>query len=556
MNEKLYRGFTAVLVLALLFAGLGLATTNASAATSENNLLKVTGVSWYAPGSTEQGVPGTDYVPLFVSFAVLFNATAGSVMNVSVNLTSQFSYSGVAGGNAQTVLSLAPVTEGASYTIVQAVNISAAAANGLYTEGLSYSVTGGAGSAITGFSQFTLPLLGSVNIVAAGSTFGTTSNPIPGTPGMNYVPLSIAIENTGNSPVANLSATYEPTGYLTGSVQTTYISAIPSYGFATLTFLTSISSSAPLGFLQQNLSIHFNGANRTVSFNAPVTGYSRISVISYFTDPPVIFQQEKYIRLTVFTANSGSSFSGSMKVSAASPHFDVVTAPYSLPAYPAGSQLNFTFLLNALNYTGPAPVTVTVGNLSYAIPLYLKPEGTLAITSTVPVFNPGSTNQLEIFTITNTGNNTLWDLNLHLLSPGIISIHIPSSNPFAALTADNVTVAELVPGQSATVTFAVDTSSNAPVGTYPAQLLISWVHNDSSTQTYKTYTFSEVVQKSSVQQFTDSFALNPLNTAILIVIIVVVIALAVIGLRRSRAGKKREKVVARKLAEENQAKKE
>ena len=556
MNWKLNRGFAAVLVLTLLFAGLGLATTNANAAASENNLLKVTGVSWYAPASTQQGVPGTDYVPLIVSFVVLFNATAGSVMNVSVNLTSQFSYSGIAGGNAQTVLSIAPVVEGTSYTVVQAVNISAAAADGLYTEELSYTVSSGAGSAIAGVSQFTLPLLGTVNIVAAGSTFGTTSNPLPGTPGMNYVPLSVAIENTGNSPVANLSATYTPAGYLTGSSQTTHISALPSYGFATLTFLASISSTAPLGFLQQNISVYFNGANHIVSFNAPITGYSKISVISYFTDPPVIYQQEKYIRLTVFTANSGNSFSGSMKISAASAHFDIVTAPYSLPAYPAGSQLNFTFLLNALNYSGPAPVTVTVGNSSYAIPLYLRPGGTLSISSSIPVFNPGSTSQLEIFTITNAGNNTLWDLNMHLLSPGIISIHIPTSNPFAALTADNVTVAELTPGQSATVTFSVDTSSNAPVGTYPAQLLISWVHNDSSTQTYKAYTFSEVVQKSSVQQFTDSFALNPLNTAILIVVIVIVAALAFVGIRRSRAGKKREKVKARRLAEEQQSKKE
>ena len=50
--------------------------------------------------------------------------------------------------------------------------------------------------------------------------------------------------------------------------------------------------------------------------------------------------------------------------------------------------------------------------------------------------------------------------------------------------------------------------------------------------------------------------LNPLNTAILIVVIVVVAALAFVGIRRSREGKKREKVKARRLAEEQQSKKE
>ncbi len=551
MKNTILRGLAFAVALAILLAGLNAATSNASAST-ENNLLKVTSVSWYSPGSAEQGVPGTGYVPLIVSFAVLFNGSAGAFMNVTLSLTSQFSYSNVTGGSAQSVLQIAPVTAGSAYTIAQMVNISASAANGLYAEQLSYTVEGGSGPAITGNSTFTLPLLGSVDIVAAGSAFGSATNPVPGTPGMNYVPLSVMVENTGNSPVANVSAQYMPSGYLSGASQTTYLSALPSFGFATLTFLVSIGSSAPLGFLQQELVLHYNDANHTIQFEVSITGYANISVISYFTNPPAIYQDEKYIQLTVYTANSGNSFSGSMDVSATSSHFEVVTAPYSLPAYPSGAQLNFTFLLNALNYTGPAPVTVTVGSSAYTIPLYLKQEGSIGISSSIPVFNPGNSNQLELFTIANEGNTTLWDVNIHLLSPGIISIHIPSSNPFAALTADNVTFAELTPGQTVTVTFAVDTASAAPVGAYQAQLLVTWVHNDSSSQFYKTYNFNEVVQKSSVQQFTDTFALNPINTIILVIIIVVVAALAAVGLRRSRSRRKKGKgnVVARKLAEE------
>ncbi len=550
MKRIAYRAIAAGLMIAVLLAGLSVTATGANAAT-ENNLLKVTGASWYSPGSAGLAVPGTDYVPLFISFVALFNSTGGSVLNVSANLTAQFSYSNVTGGQAKTTLQLAPVTQGSEYTLIQMVNISAAAANGLYTEQLAYSVFNSTGTVLSGNSAFTLPLLGSVNLVSAGAAFGTSANPIQGTPGMKYIPLSVFVENTGNSAVTNISVQYAPSGHLYGQVQTTYVSAMQAFGFATLTFVVSIDSTTPLGLVQQSLLLSYNSADHPLNFSVPVTGYSNISVINYFTNPPAVFQNEKYIQLTVYTANAGNSFAANLTVSASSSHFDILTAPYLLPAYPAGRQLNFTFLMNALNYTGPARVTVSIGNSAYSIPLYLKPEGTLDISSAVPVFNPGNSNQLISFTVTNGGNLTLWNLNMHLLSPGIISIHIPSSNPFAALTADNVTFAELQPGQTLTVTFLMDTSSSAAVGTYTAQLFISWMHNDSSSVFYKAYSFSEVVQKSSVQRFTEAFALTPLNGAVLAVIVIAVIVLAVAGLRRSRGRKKEGKVAQRKLAGEH-----
>lgn len=537
MKRSICRAIAAALVIVFVFAALGNASTTARAAT-ENGLLKVTGVSWYAPNSTELAVPGTNYVPLLVSFIVLANSSSGTVLNASVNLTSQFAYSGVSGGSAKTVISVSPVTQGGTYTLLQMVNISASAQDGLYTENLSYTITGGAVSPITGSSQFTLPLLGSVNLVSAGSEFGTPSAPILGTPGMKFVPLSVSIENTGNSPVTNVSATYTPAGYLYGSAQTTYISAMSPFGFEMLTFLVSISANATQGFVQQSIVMNYNGANHTLAFSVPVTGYSNISVVNYFTNPPAIYQNEKYITLTIYTANSGNSFSGPIAVSASSSSFEILTAPYLLPAYPEGAELNFTFLLDAMNHSGPAPVTVTIGSAAYVIPLYLKSEGEMVVASKIPVFNPGNSKQIELFTLTNAGNSTMYDISIHLLSPSIVSIHIPSSNPFAALTANNITFAELLPHQTIDVTFSVDTASNAPTGEYPAQLLVTWMYNDSSTVFHKTYAFSEVVSRSSIQQFTDTFTLNPLNGAILGVMIAVVAILAGLAVRGARRRRK------------------
>lgn len=548
MKRTMYKMAAAALILTVLAAGASISVSPARGAT-QNDLLAVAGVSWYSPNSTALAVPGSDGVPLFVTFEVLANGSAGALLNVSLGLSSPFSYYNSTGLPAVTNYSFSPVRSGSEFTVMQLVNISGSGVNGYYPELLSYAISGGAGGTVTGSSRFLLPLLGSVNIVAAGSLFGSPASPIPGTPGMKYVPLSVSIENTGNSAVANITATYAPSGALYGARQTTYVSAMTSYGFATLTFLVSISSSAQDGFVSQNMTLFYNSANHTVEFSAPVTGYSNISMIGYYTNPPAIYQDEKYVQLTVFTANAGNSFASDVNISASSAGFDVLTPAYSLPAYPAEEALNFTFLLNAHNYSGPAPVTVAIGGTTYRIPLYLKSEGDLAITSTVPSFNPGNSNQLISFTLANDGNTTLWDVNIHLLSVSIISIHIPSSNPFAALTADNVTFAELSPGQSVTVTFLMDTSSSAAVGTYPAQLFVTWMHNDSLSQFSKTYTFNEVVVKSSVQKFTEAFTLNPLNIAILVVIIVVVIALVAIGVRKSRAGRKKDSAPRRRLAD-------
>lgn len=536
MKER-YRVFAIALVVAVLLAGFGLAAPPARAAT-QNGLVKVTGAEWYSANSTLQGVPGTSGVPLLVSFVMLTNGSAGQVMNISANLTSPFSYTVVPGQYPVTNYTFAPIVQGAEYTIVQLVNISSAAATGYYTESLSYSITGPSGPAVQGSATFTLPLLGSVSLVAAGSSFGSPSSPIPGTPGMKYVPLTVDIENTGNSAAANITASYQPSGYLYGAQQTTYVSAVAPYGFVQLTFLVSIAGSTPEGFVEQNLTLSYNGANHAVPFYAPVTGYASLSLVNFFTNPPVIYQNEKFVTLEVFAVNSGNSYAGNVTVSAASGSFSVLTSPYALPAFPPGAQLNFTFVLNALNSTGPAPVTLTIGPGTYTLPLYIKPEGSVAISSAIPTFNPGSSSQLMTFNLENTGNTTLYDLNIHLLSASIISIHIPTSNPFAALTADNVTFAQLDPGQSLVVTFLVDTSSSAAVGTYPAQLLVTWLHNDSSNLFFRTYSFSEVVKKSSVQQFTDAFTLDPLNTAVLVVIVLAAVIAATVAVRRSRRRKR------------------
>lgn len=535
------------LVLLISISALaGISMISSAQTATANNALSITGVAWYSQNSTMQAVPGIDDIPLFVSF-MNEGAFPGNItmLNVSMNLTtsagSPFSYSYINGPNAEFSqhFNITALPIGDSATIVQMVNISKYASTGIYAEKLSYVFYSGA-QEYAGNATFPVPLLGTINIVSPNAFFGTSSNELVGGPSLNNVPVTVYLENTGNSPATNITASYTPSGSFSGQSQTTYISAIPSYGAVPVTFLVNVSQSSGTGLLSQVMNVTYNGLSHNVTFKLPVIGSSNVSVVNYYTNPPVIYQDQKFVQLTVFTANSGTSFAKDTNAYVTSAAFASLTGQYNLSYYPSGSMLNFTFILNAMNVTGSAPVVFHLGNLQYTIPLYLHNYGTLQITSSIPTMHPGSSKSVMEFNITNTANVTMMDINIHLLTPSVVSIHVSSSNPLGALTANNVTFSELKPGQTITVTFVVDTESNANTGTYPAQLFMSWRLNDTQSIFYHTYNFNEKITPTAIQSLTSSFTLTPINElflAIVIILIVTVIVLAV----RGRSKKKIEK---------------
>lgn len=541
-----------VLIVLLATAFLGF-SGHAEAATASSGPVSVTGVSWFAPNSTQQVVPGMNDIPLFVTFSsdsTLANFTVH--LNLTAYAAGTFSYSYVLGLKKQvnSVYALPELPAQQSVTIEQLVNISSNAPTGIYAENLSYSY--GSPTALTYVnSTFFVPVEGSVNLVSPTAFFGTQSSPLVGTPGMSNVPLTIMLENTGTSAATNVSVVYTPSGSFSGITQSTVISAIPAYEAVPVTFLVSVADNASVTMaLAQNLTVSYYGSSHIVHFTAPVTGSSNLSVVNYFTNPPVIFQDEKFIALTLVTENSGSSFAKNVTVSVASNRFSVITNPYNLSYYPAESLENFTFLLNAQNYTGLSYIHVTLGKTTQTIALNLRSYGSFGISANIPDLHTGASKQLLSFNITNTGLFTLYDFTLHLLSPSVVSLHIPSSNPLAALTETNVTFAQIKPGQTVTATFLVDTSSSAAFATYPAQLAISWRLNDSVSLFYHTYNFNEKVTPTGIQSIQGMITFTPLNIAVLVLIVALVIGLVVLAGRGRKLRKETEKMRKEKNREE------
>lgn len=509
-----------------------------NAQVTQNGLLEVGGVSWYGINSTVQVAPGDTYAPLYLTYYNEAGTVTNLTVNVALNGSSVFQYSYINGSSSVITESIPYSTAGSSYVLVQPLNVSGKASPGLYTLLLHYSFISN-GTAVTGNTSFVVPVLGSINIVGTQSLFGTENTPLIGTPGMKNVPLTVVLENTGSSPVTNISVSYSPGSPLYGVSQNTYISAMSSYGYSVLTFTVSISSGIQDGIYSQKLTVSYSNMTRNVEFSVPVTGYSNISMISYYTNPPVIYQGAKFIQLTAVLVNSGNSFASNVNITAESSAFSVISKGYTIPYMPSGNIFNATFLVNAPSVSGTSTIQISTGSITYSLDFYIHSKGSLKVTSSIPAMRASQNDVVETFNVTNTGNATISDLSMYLITPSVISLHISSSNPLGALTAGNFTIGQLNPGQSFTVTFEVDVSSSAASGTYSAQLFMTYMMNESAMKFTHTYNFQNSVQPTSIQTFENFINVSIAEFAVLILIIVIVVSVVGIAARSRRKKGKR-----------------
>lgn len=521
------------MAIAALLVLLALVPAVGNAQTAQNDLMEIGGVSWYGSNTSYTVAPGSTYAPLYVTFINGVGTVTGLSVNINLNNSKVFQYSHISGSASEITENISYSTAGSSYILLQPMNISSAAKPGIYTLWLHYSFVLNS-TLVTGNTSFPVPVLGTVNLVGTQSYFGTEGTPIIGTAGMKNVPLTVVLENTGNSFVQNISVSYTPSGVLSGVQQSTYVSAMQSYGYTMLTFIVSIHPGTADGIYSQSLVTSYNGLQKNVTFSVPVTGYSNVSLVTYYTDPPVIYENMKFIQLTAVFANSGNSFASNLNITASSSSFSILTQGYSIPYLKSGGVFNATFLINAPSSSGNASLSISDGHGSYNANIMVRSGGSLAITSSVPQMKPGQSQALESFTVVNAGNATMYDLSLYLISPSIISVHVSSSNPLSALTANNFTIGQLNPGQSFIVTFIVDVSSSAVSGTYQSQLFISYMLNGTLMKFTHTYNFENSIQPTSIQSFENTLNVSLQEFIVLIVIIAIIIAVVGYAARSRR----------------------
>ena len=418
-----------MVMLAIASSGImtsGQGTEHALPDTVENNAMAVTSVSWYSPNSTELPAPGSNGIPLYVTFTSYVTITD---VNVSLNLSSYkspLSYTYISGPNSdvRTYNIIPEIEEGHSYTIMQLVNISKESKYQYYDENLTYR-----NSTMSGDTTFTIPV-----------------------------------------------------------------------------------------------------------------GHPEIGLISYTTNPPVIYQNEKFIKLTVYTENTGSSAMRNVNVNIVSSYYKTIShAQYSIAYYPQGKLMNFTFYINADNVTGNAPIELHVNNSTYTLNTIIHGNGkrNLSISVLKKSLVSDTKKHIMIFYLNDTGNRTYLDVQIHMLSPSIISIHVSSSNPLGALTANNVTFAQIKPGESITVTYVVDTSS-APSGNYPVQMLVEYHFNNTAETFDRVYTYNQKIVPTTTQQVENTMV-DPLYAGLTALIIIILISIGAIAVHSKRKSKSIEK---------------
>ncbi|MEM4047262.1 MAG: S-layer protein, partial [Metallosphaera sp.] len=142
---------------------------------------------------------------------------------------------------------------------------------------------------------------------------------------------------------------------------------------------------------------------------------------------------------------------------------------------------------------------------------------------------PGDTKVPITLEIKNIGNVTAKNVKAILGTSDVIYPHVSSSNPLQALTASESSLGDIGPGQIINVTYVIDVSGGASVGSYPLTLTLLW----NQTGSFVPFVQNDHFIVNVTPPLTSVLLQNPLFY-IAIIIIIVIIVVAIILLRRKK----------------------
>jgi len=268
--------FLAILVLVSAFGY--------SLSSAEVTPIVVSGAYWFSENSTMQAVPGMNNVPLFLTVEnngpTIYNFTAYIV------LKNPFSYGSIINGSEQmqkTVINAPELPSGYKIQIMQLVNISPEARNGIYIENLFAYGKYSTSYPIENLSTtFLLPLKGNVNIFVVSSYIGQNGQLLNPIPGENPVPLTLVLGNSGNEPVTNVTFTYMPSYPFYGNAQKAILTAIPEYGYVPVTFMVNFSNNVRSGYYLQKIQYTYYNDSGSTTFNFTWSENYSISILGAY----------------------------------------------------------------------------------------------------------------------------------------------------------------------------------------------------------------------------------------------------------------------------------
>ncbi len=391
-------------------------------------------------------------------------------------------------------------------------------------------------------------------VFQATAIWGSPQSPLLVAPGSTGVPLYVEVTNLGPSTVYSLTIqldTSYPLSPVRGAPRnlTLRLPALPAGGAATLFGYFNVSPNAETGVYNETISLEYFAGNQTetqtISVGVPILGEPVIRLAGFTYNPIRIYPGYPYVELTAVLVNTGTATASSVSV-------ELNTSYPVYPAYngslerqlgylPVGTPVDLSFPLALYNTSSTVNTTLTLTvtynggrTQTFSLPFTEYPK---AIINVVGVYTPtvrvGDNAVYVTLTVKNTGGSPAQLLTFTLLPSDVFQVSVPSSeNPLLALSAVNVTVGSLMPGQETNVTYIVEVNPNIQHGVYPLNILASWRQPGSTQPFIQTLTVPIQVHRTLIQSFihgvTDinSDPVVVFETILLVVLIVVLIAIA------------------------------
>ncbi|MEM0279772.1 S-layer protein [Metallosphaera sp.] len=478
---------------------------------------------WGSPSSPQLVAPGDNNVPITL---IVNNQGNVQLSNASIILTSTYPIKFM-----QNYLNIGYLPPGQPIEVTTYASVYPNATTGVYQVPAEIQYF----SSRESISTFiTIPVVGYESFFIS-SVWGSTSTPLTAAPGQENLPLTFIVRNLGDVNALNVSLYFNQYEFpVQFSQNSLMLGIIPSGEINEGSVTVNVYQNATPGTYYIPIVIHYSDVNLTQY--VPITIYPPKITISVFTDPPQVFPGFYDVRVGVLLTNYGTATAQNSYITIQSPFPVVSQSNVTVGAIPPGTPLNISYLINVPDSVNPGQYDLKFnvfydgGTYTKSYTLTVYPKANLTIVNVIySSLQPGDTKVPITLEIKNIGNVTAKNVKAILGTSDVIYPHVSSSNPLQALTASESSLGDIGPGQIINVTYVIDVSGGASVGSYPLTLTLLW----NQTGSFVPFVQNDHFIVNVTPPLTSVLLQNPLFY-IAIIIIIVIIVVAIILLRRKK----------------------
>ncbi|WP_338599403.1 hypothetical protein V6M85_09870 [Sulfolobus tengchongensis] len=362
--------------------------------------------------------------------------------------------------NNGTQLTHIPVwNQGQMVNVTYLFDIANTAKTGTYSEVIIVQGISGAGEEFSYDVLVPVVIAGYVNF-SATSVWGTTTNPMVVGPGENNIPLTIILQNLGNTLVTNITLELNSQFPVEFLQKNATISAIPAGYYGEATVMASVYPNATEGlyYIKINL-IYYHNATTTVLVPIDIGSSNQIALNDAWgtpSDATVAAPGETMLPLTIYVENLGENLLSNVSLTLQS-HYPIqfLQNNATVGFVPAGGYNYVTVIANV--YPNATPGV-------YYIPITLQAYGGFKETIMMPV---------DILGYVNFSATSVWGTTTNPMVVGPGENNIPLTIILQNTGIATVTNATLVLQSQYPVEFLQHNVSvgNIPAG-YPVSLTV------------------------------------------------------------------------------------